>query len=274
MRTKTIFVCLSLGMAGMLASCSSDTTEPSTGGKKGTLTLDLTSGVNFKGETRAVNESSYLNYDNYTVNVADQGGNSKFSGTYAELQDLMPWELDLGSYTITASYGAEHAASRDEFLVTGQSTFSIEAGKDITASVTCNPTCGKLSVQFDATMADYYSEYYVNFSGTAAMGSGNAAWASGDTAPYYVTLNPGGETLTYTIHLTAKEDYATQLADGTKTTDGEVTGTFTLERNKAYKLKISPNYTPSTEGGLSIQITIDETTNDKQIDIEVPISWI
>ena len=274
MRTKTIFVCLSLGMAGMLASCSSDTAELSTCGKKGTLTLDLNSGVKFEAGTRAVDESSYQNYDNYTVNVADSRGNSKFSGTYAQLRDRMPMELDLGSYTITASYGAEHAASREEFMVTGQSTFSIEAGKDITANVTCVPTCGKLSVQFDASMATYYSQYYVNFSGSAAMGTGNAAWNSEDTAPYYVTLDPSGETLTYTIHLTAKEDYATQLADGTKKTDGEVTGTFTLERNKAYKLKISPNYTPSTEGGLSIQITIDETTNDKQIDIEVPISWI
>lgn len=274
MRTKTFFVCLSLGMAGMLASCSSDTTEPSTGGKKGTLTLDLTSGVNFEAGTRAVNESSYQNYDNYTVNVTAQGGSSKFSGTFAELRDRMPMELDLGSYTITASYGAEHAASRDEFLVEGESTFSIEAGKDITANVTCEPTCGKLSVQFDATMATYYSEYFVNFSGSAAMGTGSAAWGSEDTAPYYVALNPGGETLTYTIHLKAKDDYATQLADGSKAVEGEVTGTFTLERNKAYKLSISPNYTPSTEGGLSIQITIDETTNDKQIDIEVPISWI
>ena len=89
-----------------------------------------------------------------------------------------------------------------------------------------------------------------------------------------MALDAAGETVTYTIHLNAKEDYATKLADGTKSTEAEVTGSFQLQRNKAYKLRVKPNYTPSTEGGLSIIIVIDESTNDKPINIEVPVTWI
>ena len=51
-------------------------------------------------------------------------------------------------------------------------------------------------------------------------------------------------------------------------------GTFKLERNKAYKLHVSPKYTATGNGQLGISITIDERTNDIEIPIEVPITWI
>ena len=267
------FMCLSLGMAGMFASCTSDSNEPDTNGKKGLLTLDLCSGVDF-AETRAVDEASYQVYDDYNVTITNPKGKTEFSGTYSTLQSRMPMELDLGSYTIEASYGQDLAASRDNFKVEGENTFSIVAGQTVSTSVTCSPTCGKVSAVFDSQMATYYSQYYLAFSGTKAMGSNSAAWGAEDSAPYYISLEPAGETVTYTISLLAKDDYATQLDDGTKVTEGVVTGTFKLQRNKAYKLNISPNYTPSSEGGLSIVIVIDEGTNDKTINIEVPITWI
>ena len=45
-------------------------------------------------------------------------------------------------------------------------------------------------------------------------------------------------------------------------------------RNKGYKMNINPSYTPSEGGSVSIEITIDESTNDKPVDIEVPVDWI
>ena len=51
-------------------------------------------------------------------------------------------------------------------------------------------------------------------------------------------------------------------------------GSFTLSRNKAYKLNIKPDYNPTATGDIEIDITIDETTNDKPVDIEVPIEWL
>ena len=74
--------------------------------------------------------------------------------------------------------------------------------------------------------------------------------------------------------MTAKDDYAHVDANGNKQTTGTATGTFTLQRNRAHKLTVSPVYNPTTEGGLKINITIDESTNDKPITIEVPVTWI
>lgn len=278
MRKNVFFMCLSLGCAGLLSSCSFENNfdaevAEQAAGQKGKVTFDLASSVEFVTGTRAVDESSYQNFDNYTVNIIDGRGNSKFSGTYATLQTRLPLELDLGSYSVTASYGTEFAASRDGFKVEGSNTFTISAANTVTSTVNCTPTAGKVLVAFDASMATYYDTYSVDFSGTAALGSSVAHWGKDDTAPYYLALNESGETVTYTIYLTAKTDYAT-LQEGNKVTDATATGSFTLQRNTAKKLTIRPNYTPSTEGGLAITVTIDDSTNDKPIDIEVPVSWI
>lgn len=277
MKKNAIFMCLPLGLAALLASCSFDnqleSEEEVTTSQKGKLTLDLTSGVEFKLGSRTVDESSYQTFDNYNVEITDKNGNSKFSGTFATLQTRLPLELDLGSYDITASYGNEYAASRDGFKVVGSNTFTISAAKTVTTTVNCTPTAGKVLVAFDAAMATYYDTYSVTFGGTTALGTSVATWAKADTEPYYLLLDEAGETVTYTIHLTAKTDYATSQ-DGEKKTEATATGTFTLERNKAKKLTIKPNYTPTTDGGLAITVTIDDSTNDHTVDVEVPVTWI
>ena len=277
MKKNTIFMCLSLGLAAMLTSCSFDNKfeaeELGETGQTGKLTLDVASGVEFATGTRAVDESTYQNTDNYTVNITDSKGNNKFSGTFATLKTRLPLELDLGSYDITASYGTEQAASRDNFLATGSSTFSINGAGTVEATVNCTPTSGKVAAEFDASMATYCDTYSVDFSGTTALGNSVAHWGKDDTAPFYLALAEGGETINYTIYLTAKSDYA-GLNGEEKVTEATATGSFRLERNKFKKLTVKANYTSTTDGGLKIVIEFDETTNDKPITIEVPVTWI
>lgn len=277
MKKNTIFMCLSLGLAAMLTSCSFDNKfeaeELGETGQTGKLTLDVASGVEFATGTRAVDESTYQNTDNYTVNITDDKGNSKFSGTFATLKTRLPLELDLGSYNISAEYGTEYPASRDAFKVVGTNTFTIQAAKTVETSVECTPTAGKVLVEFDPSMAKYCDLYDVDFSGTAALGNNVAHWAKDDTAPYYLAISEAGETVNYTIHLTAKADYAGMNGEE-KVTNATASGSFSLQRNKAKKLTVKPNYTPTTDGGLTIEVSIDDSTNDKPITIEVPVTWI
>jgi hypothetical protein len=77
----------------------------------------------------------------------------------------------------------------------------------------------------------------------------------------------------YTIHLTAKADYA-GMDGNEKVTNATASGSFPLQRNKAKKLTVKPNYTPTTDGGLKIEVSFDDSTNDKPITIEVPVTWI
>jgi hypothetical protein len=236
------------------------------GDGQGLLSLSLYGGADFT--TRALQESSYKNVDNYTVVVVDKDGVEKMNCKGSEVASKMPLTMSIGSYAIKAFYGTELPASRDAFYVYGEVKGSIKADQEESVNVVCTPTCGRIAVNFDDVMSTYYSDYYVTFTGTQALGTETISWLKGDTEPWYVKLNEGGERITFTITTTVKEEYVNNEQQGdTKT------GTFTLDRNKGYKMNISANYTPTDLGNIEINVTIDESTNDKPVDIEVPIEW-
>lgn len=281
MKTNKTILYMMLGAATLCTSCVSEDRDLGlpdakvTSDQTGTFHVKLNADAGFETQTRALNEASYRNTDNYTVQLINASNSSvMFECKGSELSSNLPKELEIGSYELKAFYGTEYVSSRNDFRVEGSSTFTIRANDDATVTVNCLPTCGKLSVDFTSDMATYYDDYSVTYGGTAALAGGTIAWAKNDTEPWYVKLNQNGETLTYTVNVTAKEEYAHVDDSGNKQTSGTATGTFTLQRNRAHKLTVSPIYNPTTEGGLKINITIDESTNDKPTTIEVPLTWI
>ena len=250
-----------------LSACTSDDglSSPSET-KQGQLVLKLSSGAEFRENTRAVNLDTYKNTDNYTVKVYDKNGVEKLNCKGSELEQNMPLTLTIGSYKVIASYGKEHNASRDEFYVEGTAAGTIKAGsQNEPAIVTCTPTCGRISVLFDAGMSDYFSDYSVDFKGTKALGANSVSWAKNDSEPWYVKLEENGENITFTINATAKEEYSS---------NGTWSGTFNLQRNKAYKVNVKPSPIAPGTGNIDLEIYIDQTTNDIEKDIEVPVTWI
>ena len=278
MKIKQLLFTLGIATPVALASCSSEKDfdlTPVTDKAKGSLILNLNAEAGFESQTRALNEDNYKNTANYNVKIINTANDNILVDCKAsELSTYLPKTVEIGTYTVLATYGNEHAASRNEFFMTGSSTVRVNAKEEKTVNVTCSPTCGKVSVQFDSKMATYYSDYNVSFSGTKALNNSNFTWAKTDTAPWYILLDEGGEKVTYTINLTAKEDYMHKDKDGSSQATGVAEGSFELDRNKAHKLIIKPNYTPTTDGGMSLTITIDESTNDHEITWDVPVTWI
>lgn len=259
----------------MLGACTQitdfeDPVEKEQGQKQeqrlGMLSLSLYGGANFT--TRALQESSYKNVDNYTVVVVDKDGVEKMNCKGSEVASKMPLTMSIGSYEIKAFYGTETPASRDAFYVYGEVKGSIKADQEENVNVVCVPTCGRIDVNFDDAMSTYYSDYYVTFTGTQALGAEAISWLKDDSEPWYVKLNEGGERISFAITVTPKDEYLNNEQQG-----DVKTGTFMLDRNKGYKLNVSANYTPTDIGGIEINVTIDESTNDKPVDIEVPIEW-
>ena len=270
-------VVLLLGLILLMSSCTTESNilgdkEPASG-KQGTVTLNLSSTAGFEAQTRAVNENDYRNLNNYTVQLLKSSGEKIDEFSYSAKDYKLPYTLDLGSYIMKAFYGQEKDASRDVFYSVGQTVFTVKADQTEAVSVVCEPTCGKISAVFDNAMATYFDEYKVTYSGTEALGAKTLDWLASDTAPWYVKLNATGETMHYAIYLRAKDDYLTNV-DGNKLTEKTIEGNFVLKRNTAHKLTIAPTYTPTGTGGLGIQITIDESTNDQDITLDVPISWV
>lgn len=263
---------MTLLLAMAFVSCSQDTDfEQQAETEKGQLVFTLDAKTDFVVNSRAVNEASYKNVDDYTVVVTDKNGVEQLNCKGADVAANMPLTMPIGSYSVKAYYGTQHAASRDAFYVEGNVYGTIKADQQEAVTVTCTPTCGKVIVEFSEDMATYFSEYQVNFTGTKALDGGSFNWFSTDVAPWYVQLDAAGETLGFTIAVKTHDDY---VNSENKEQVNEKTGTFKLERNKAYRMKVSPNYTPTENGSVSIEVTIDESTNDKEVDIEIPVDWL
>ena len=266
---------MGLSAMALFASCVSEQDfdlKPSGGSnEQGTLVLNLNAEANFD-QTRALNENDYKNTQNYDVRVINAvNENVILECKASQLSSNLPKKVDIGSYRVEAFYGKEVDASRTDFYMYGDAVATVKANEEKEIVVNCTPTCGKISVSFDSDMSTYYSDFNLTFGGTKKLGTKTIPWSKTDTEPWYLALDKNAETISYTINLTTKDEY---LPQGSSSNTGVVTGTFTLERNKAHKLTISPNYIPTTEGGMRLTITIDDSTNDKEITWEVPVTWV
>lgn len=263
--------CALLATALQWTSCTSIDEGLQGPQSQGTLSLSLSSSVAFQETTRALNEASYANVNNYTVQVFDNTGAEKLSCKGSEIAANVPITLPIGSCVVKATYGKETPASRSDFMVLGEWAGIIKADQQEPVEVICTPTCGRITVAFGSEMNTYFTDYRVDFTGTTALGESSISWLKADTEPWYVLLNPTGETIRFTLTATTKEEYVTNADQATTST---LTGEFSLQRNKAYRMSVNPSYTPTTMGQISFEITIDESVNTHEEDIEVPITWI
>ena len=240
----------------MLTACTSEQ-EPGQQAEAGSIRLGLTTSTAF---TKAVTESDYGDVNKYTVQILnDQGTAAVEDFIYGEAPERIT--LNNGSYTLKAFYGEEKDASRDGFYVKGEQTFTVN-GEALQVEVACKPTCGKVVVHFADEMATYFSNYSVIYETEALKATGSTAiWQKDDTDPWYLKVNEKGESVTATISFT-------RLSDGKS---ASVEKTYTLAPGKSWTLNIAPQ---DNNGSLGITVTIDESTDDEEIDIEVPSEWI
>lgn len=266
---KNLIIGLAL-LSFAAVSCNKEASLPE---GRGRILLSLSSDAGFK-LTKALNEAEYKDTDSYSVLMTNSNGKEIMNCLGSEIEDNLPKDLEMGSYTIKASYGKEFAKSRDKFYVEGVQTIMLQPKETKTVVLNCLPTCGKVLVQFDPSMSTYYSAYSVTFGGTKALGSDTAVWAKNDTEPWYLALDAAGETVSYTLALTVNEDYQHIDAGGNAQKNAQVKGSFKLERNKAHKLTVKANYTPQTDGGMGLSVVIDDSTNEKPVTITVPVTWI
>ena len=278
MKMKKTTLGMMLGATLLATSCISEEQNlaPSEQTKStAEIVLNLSADAQFGEQTRALNEESYRNTFAYTVRLLQDG---KVLQTWTGPQSTLNKEIEIGPnnyYTVEAYYGTEYPASRNDFYVYGRTSFELKAKEQKSVNVPCYPTCGKLSVKFDEAMATYYDDYSVTYGGTQALGNEHIVWAKGDSEPWYVKLNSAGEKITYQINLTAKEEYAHVNADGSKQATGSYTGEITLLKpNQAHKLTVKPKYMSDGVGTFTLDITIDETTNNIEKNWTVPVEWL
>ncbi|WP_300725164.1 DUF4493 domain-containing protein [uncultured Bacteroides sp.] len=247
-----------LGVGGLTASCSSDSSDLGKG--TGIVSFELKADPTFVA-SRAVDESYYSDVKNYTVVITKDG---KEFRTYDYPAMPSSMDLEVGSYHVQAYCGEDVAASTKGMYVVGDTDFTLtaESPEATTVTVNCAPVCAKVKVNFAAEMAEYFSDYSVKMETSALTTEGSTfIWTKDAADPVYLKVGQS-EDVKMTISLTKKSD----------STQSTVEKTYTLSPKDAFTLNINPVVQDVT-GNLGISITVDESTNDKPIDIIVPSDW-
>ena len=263
MKTYVAMFGAMLAMGTVATSCSSDMdAAQGTAEGKGLVKLSVDTSTGF--QTRAVDENSYEDLSQYTVQILDGDGylvdGCEWAGNDLP-SDLV--ELDNGSYTLKAFAGADYkevGASTDGFYVAGETTFNVNSN-ETSISVECTPQCARVAVVFDEGMADYFQNYYVVYEGTKALGNSSYIWSKDNEDPAYLYLTDT-ETVTATIKLVNWEGNTAE----------DIVRTKNLGPAQAWTLNISPAASSESEP-LGISITIDDSTNDREVEIEIPSEW-
>lgn len=236
-----------------IVSCSSD--EELTPSGEGTVSLDIRTETGFL--SRALNEADYQNLDNYTVQLLS-GGELQNEWKYTELPESL--KVDAGTYQVKAFYGEDVAASTETMYVEGVSEEVTLADNETKAvSVTCKPICAKVSVDFSEKMDTYFTDYSVTFT-TAALGEESFVWKKDNTDPVYLKVGQE-ETVVALISYTDKSGKS-----------DSVEKKYLMSPQTGMTIHINP-VVQQVEGSLNVTIDIDTTTNDHEIDVEVPSDW-
>lgn len=267
MKTYAAMFCAMLAMGALTVSCSSEDEAVSQGASgQASIMIDLSSDLSY---SRAIDESEYMNTQNYEVSMY-KGDEPVFENTlYKELE--LTQKVDFNTnYTLTAEYGEDVAYGYDKLYVKGSQTFSVPQGDTKEVSILCKPANAKLILKYAGLgdsdkFEDYFQDCQVSVKTQYMDEAFSMAKADAGKELYLKTGDEGTEVnLSFTI---------TDLEGETATIeseDFETTKTIKLKPGVAYTLTIKPNQVNVDGGKLGMDITVDDGVTEEDVTITVP----
>ena len=267
MKKYAAMFCAMLAMGALTVSCSSEDEAVSQGASgQASIMIDLSSDLSY---SRAIDESEYMNTQNYEVSMY-KGDEPVFENTlYKELE--LTQKVDFNTnYTLTAEYGEDVAYGYDKLYVKGSQTFSVPQGDTKEVSILCKPANAKLILKYAGLgdsdkFEDYFQDCQVSVKTQYMDNAFSMAKADAGKELYLKTGDEGTEVnLSFTI---------TDLEGETATIeseDFETTKTIKLKPGVAYTLTIKPNQVDVDGGKLGMDITVDGGVTEEDVTITVP----
>lgn len=267
MKTYATMFCAMLAMGALTVSCSSEDEAVSQGASgQASIMIDLSSDLSY---SRAIDESEYMNTQNYEVSMY-KGDEPVFENTlYKELE--LTQKVDFNTnYTLTAEYGEDVAYGYDKLYVKGSQTFSVPQGDTKEVSILCKPANAKLILKYAGLgdsdkFEDYFQDCQVSVKTQYMDEAFSMAKADAGKELYLKTGDEGTEVnLSFTI---------TDLEGETATIESEdfqTTKTIKLKPGVAYTLTIKPNQVDVDGGKLGMDITVDDGVTEEDVTITVP----
>lgn len=267
MKTYAAMFCAMLAMGALTVSCSSEDEAVSQGASgQASIMIDLSSDLSY---SRAIDESEYMNTQNYKVSMY-KGDEPVFENTlYKELE--LTQKVDFNTnYTLTAEYGEDVAYGYDKLYVKGSQTFSVPQGDTKEVSILCKPANAKLILKYAGLgdsdkFEDYFQDCQVSVKTQYMDNAFSMTKADASKELYLKTGDEGTEVnLSFTI---------TDLEGETATIESEdfqTTKTIKLKPGVAYTLTIKPNQVDVDGGKLGMDITVDDGVTEEDVTITVP----
>ena len=246
----------------LLTSCISDFDGPPSS-RQGLFSIDLSAdSLVAEVETRAPRNLTTDEAANYLVTLSQEGTTlweHKVFSTITVADRTQP--LGNGYVVLAENVTAEDAESTNDGWgcqrFAGESeAFAVTSGQTTYVTVPCRMANAGLSVVFDESFTNYFSEYAVTTDDLRALKFN----ADNQGTAYYNTDASGNHTLAIGITASAGWDGTVRLRR-----------TLTLKAGKIIRLHVKLNSDEPTEGNITLSITYDdsfEETDGEEIILE------
>ena len=247
---KVYYGLLSLLCAG-LVSCAKDEAQSSL---KGRIDVRVNTDQSLSDDvSRAAGEVTEPDLKDFALTIASADG--EVSNSWDSFEKFEPVFVEVGTYTVTASYGEAESEGFDALSYLGSTNVEVRKDETVEAAVTCTINKAKVSVSY----TDDFKKYFSSYSAYVSSSKGNKVTYTADETrgAYFV---PGD--LSLFLELT-RQGISQKITLNPKNFTAEVKHEYRLTMDvdaSTASLNIIFNDNPASEENVSINIS-DEALN-------------
>lgn len=247
---KVYYGLLSLLCAG-LVSCAKDEAQSSL---KGRIDVRVNTDQSLSDEvSRATEEVTEPDLNDFALTIASVDG--EVSNSWDSFEKFEPVFVEVGTYTVTASYGEAESEGFDALSYLGSTNVEVRKDETVEAAVTCTINKAKVSVSY----TDNFKKYFSSYSAYVSSSKGNkVTYAADETRGAYFVPGDLGLFLEVT-----RQGISQKITLNPKNFTAEVKHEYRLTMDvdaSTASLKIVFNDNPASEQNVSINIS-DEALN-------------
>lgn len=247
---KVYYGLLSLLCAG-LVSCAKDEAQSSL---KGRIDVRVNTDQSLSDDvSRAAGEVTEPDLKDFALTIASADG--EVSNSWDSFEKFEPVFVEVGTYTVTASYGEAESEGFDALSYLGSTNVEVRKDETAEAAVICTINKAKVSVAY----TDDFKKYFSSYSAYVSSSKGNkVTYAADETRGAYFV--PGD--LSLFLELT-RQGISQKITLNPKNFTAEVKHEYRLTMDvdaSTASLNIIFNDNPASEENVSINIS-DEALN-------------
>lgn len=152
---------MSLLLLGLF-SCAKEETASSV---KGRISVSMSADQSLLGEqSRGSVSGETPDVNDFSLSIVSE--DEDFSSSWDRFADFEPVVVDVGTYTVTASYGNADTEGFDALSYLGSTTVDVKKNEVTDASILCSINKAKVSITYTEDFQTYFSSYsaYINTS--------------------------------------------------------------------------------------------------------------